>query len=165
MPSLKSIEDLINKKVTVPEYFNKNIDSSVDLVKNNWQCCPFHKEKTPSFRYNPITGIWQCFGKCKKKGKTVEMHMMRTGIETKEEAILDLQKILGITAGEVLHLKRRDLHTSSELDRECRQLYLKALGSLKTVEDWIDFDYVMSQNVIKMEQVELLKSFLNTHSE
>lgn len=25
-------------------------------------CCPFHKEKTPSFSVNDETGRWQCFG-------------------------------------------------------------------------------------------------------
>lgn len=161
MASLKAIEEAINKKVPVPSYFNKFIDSSVDLVKDNWQCCPFHKEKTPSFRYNPLTGEWQCFGQCKRKGKTVEMHMMRNGIEDKEDAIYDLQKVLGIETAEALSLKKRDTKTSSEIDREYRACYYEILGKLKTVEDWIDFDYVMSQSVNTYEKTKLLKSFLD----
>ncbi|MDA3935835.1 MAG: DNA primase, partial [Actinomycetota bacterium] len=38
---------------------------SVQLKKKGrlfWGCCPFHSEKTPSFKIDPGTQLWHCFG-------------------------------------------------------------------------------------------------------
>ena len=41
----------------------------------NWEaCCPFHEEKTPSFKVNPVKGIYKCFG-CGKGGDAISFMM------------------------------------------------------------------------------------------
>lgn len=50
-----------------------------------WGNCPFHLEKTPSFKVNPERGVFHCFG-CKEKGGLVQF----------------LQKIESLTFPEVM---------------------------------------------------------------
>jgi DNA primase len=41
------------------------VSESVTLKQKGrlwWGCCPFHTEKTPSFKVDPASGLWHCFG-------------------------------------------------------------------------------------------------------
>ena len=66
-------------------------------------CCPFHQEKTPSFKVSPQKGIYKCFG-CGKTGNAINFVMesenasypealrmlaKRYGIEIREEKMTD----------------------------------------------------------------------------
>lgn len=42
--------------------------------------CPFHNEKTPSFRVNDGKGVWHCFG-CGKGGDVIEFVQLAEGVD------------------------------------------------------------------------------------
>lgn len=63
-------------------------------------CCPFHKEKTPSFSINPDKGFYHCFG-CGESGDCFKFVMKYEGL-----TFSDAVKKLGGAAG--IEIKERD---------------------------------------------------------
>ena len=46
-----------------------------------WGCCPFHQEKTASFKVNAATGLWHCFGACQTGGDAISYIRKRDNLE------------------------------------------------------------------------------------
>lgn len=66
------------------------ISGYVELKKkgvNYAACCPFHKEKTPSFMVNPARGTWHCFG-CGKGGNTIGFLMEHETMTFRRQYVL-----------------------------------------------------------------------------
>lgn len=59
------ISDEDKEKVRQATDFVQLVAETVELRQRGqefWGCCPFHGEKSPSFKVNPNTGLWHCFG-------------------------------------------------------------------------------------------------------
>jgi DNA primase len=88
-------------------------------------CCPFHKEKTPSFNVNPNLQIFKCFG-CGEGGDVISFLMKHQGLD-----FVTAAKVLAERAGIALELeedsgasKHRKLiyeinHAISQFYRRC----------------------------------------------
>ena len=69
-----SIIDIIGKKVT---WDNKKTNINNGIY---WSCCPFHNEKTASFKVDQNRGLFYCFG-CHEKGDTISFTMKKENID------------------------------------------------------------------------------------
>lgn len=72
----------------IPEYVKEQIlehdivsiiqSEGINLTKKNANyecCCPFHHEKTPSFKVSPVRNIYHCFGACDETGNAIDFIM------------------------------------------------------------------------------------------
>lgn len=138
--------------ITIPEYFTRFIDPSIDLTKTPKICCPFHKEDTPSFSYSPEKGVWRCFGACKVGGDIIALHQKNYRLRSRREAEESLYKALGLTLEQ-----RRPGLPEAKADENAvyhKSCYAKALMVAVTPEDWDELDYIMSQFPVNTDKLE-----------
>lgn len=104
----------------IPESFIQELLSRIDIVevinkvsplkrtgKNFMCCCPFHKEKTPSFSVSQQKQFFKCFG-CGASGNVIGFLMRYEGLSY-PEAIRKLAESIGMTVPETP--RDRETHT------------------------------------------------------
>ncbi len=77
------ITDEDKEKVRQATDFVQLVAETVELRQRGqefWGCCPFHGEKSPSFKVNPGTGLWHCFG-CGEGGDVFSYVQKRENLE------------------------------------------------------------------------------------
>src|SRR6266545_7189991 len=97
------ISDLFERVRAIPiesvirEYF-ANLElkhSGRDLIA----ICPFHDEKTPSFKVDFEKNRWHCFGTCAKGGSNIDLLLMGELATQPLDAAKDLARKFGIDTG------------------------------------------------------------------
>lgn len=109
----------------IPERFISQLLDRADIVdvvgryvplkkagKNYQACCPFHKEKTPSFSVSPTKQFFKCFG-CGVAGNAIGFLMRYEGLEFPEA----VEKLAGFYNMEV----PRERRSPRDIERETRQ--------------------------------------------
>lgn len=108
--------------------------SGVDLKRAgpSWKgCCPFHKEKTPSFVVTPARNMYKCFG-CGEGGNNAVSYVMDAQRMTYPDAIRYLADMFGIMVQEEQDTpeqqqKRAERDNVLAFYRRAQATYVKAL--------------------------------------
>lgn len=119
----------------IPESFIQELLSRIDIVevinkvsplkrtgKNFMCCCPFHKEKTPSFSVSQQKQFFKCFG-CGASGNVIGFLMRYEGLSY-PEAIHKLAESIGMTVPE------------TPRDRETRTRVRSLTDMMKAASDY-----------------------------
>jgi DNA primase len=91
--NLSEINEEIRRKADLAAIISQKIRLT-RRGKDFWGLCPFHQEKTPSFKVDPQAGTWYCFG-CQAGGSVFDFIMRDQGISF-AEAVQVLARQLGI---------------------------------------------------------------------
>ena len=119
------------------------IDRKVDLLSDPKQCCPFHKEDTPSFSYSIERNVWRCFGACKCGGDVIELHRMKYHLRSREEASKSLKAMFRVPDKPVT-LSAGGAYLVNESKVELGSAYANACILADCPRRWLELDYVMS---------------------
>ena len=92
----KETAELIKSFITIPEYYKKFIDSTVNLELTPKICSPFRVESTPSFSYSREKNMWKDFGGTKDSGDVINLHKTYNKLQNYNVAIISLAKLLDI---------------------------------------------------------------------
>lgn len=132
----------------IPESFIQELLSRIDIVevinkvsplkrtgKNFMCCCPFHKEKTPSFSVSQQKQFFKCFG-CGASGNVIGFLMRYEGLSY-PEAIRKLAESIGMTVPE------------TPRDRETRTRVRSLTDMMKAASDYYSASLKMNTRTIE----------------
>lgn len=134
----------------IPQSFIQELLSRLDIVevisrhvplkktgKNYIACCPFHREKTPSFTVTPSKQIYKCFG-CGAFGDAIRFTMNYEGLNY-PEAIQTLANRLGMVVPEDEEGKKRSAKAKTLYDhmKEAADFYRANLAKSEIAKNYL----------------------------
>jgi len=137
--------------MTIKEAIDKLKENIVEVVSHYVElkqhgrthegCCPFHNEKTASFKVSEAKGIFKCFG-CQKGGDAIAFIMEHDKVEFMEAVKIGVQKLnLQVDWNE----DKKDFNVAEYQHKESLRIlcgkvatyYQKCLRESKTASDYI----------------------------
>ena len=103
--------NLLRDKITLSDVIGRSV-RIINKGRNKVACCPFHKEKTPSFHISDEKGFYHCFG-CGAHGDVISFVMQQDGLSFKE-AVEKLAEENGIELPKTTEIKKQN---KEEIDK------------------------------------------------
>ena len=134
----------------IPESFIQELLSRIDIVevinkvvplkrtgKNYMACCPFHREKTPSFSVSPQKQFYKCFG-CGAAGSAITFVMKYEGLSY-VDAVRRLAESVGMTVPEDSRgqERRARARTLTDYMQEAANFYTQCLRDNPRVIEYL----------------------------
>ena len=94
----RTIESIL-ERVDIVDVVRRYVPDLRQKGANYECCCPFHKERTPSFKVNKARNTWHCFGACNEGGNAIKF-LMKHNNATFPEAVKELAGMCGVTIEE-----------------------------------------------------------------
>lgn len=104
-------KQLIKDRSPIVEIVRERVPSLRQAGRLWEACCPFHQEKSPSFKVDVNRGTWHCFGACSTGGDVIEFIKRHDNVE-----FVDALRILGERCGVPLPEKRGAAQAKAELE-------------------------------------------------
>ena len=129
------IQELLNR-VDIVELIGKTVPLK-KTGKNLMGCCPFHKEKTPSFSVSAQKQFYKCFG-CGASGSAIGFVMQYEGLSY-PEAIRKLAESVGMQVPEEPGERQRNARAKTLTDRmqQATQFYCDSLRHNQHIIDYL----------------------------
>jgi len=99
-PEFRRVIEDVKLRAPIEEVVGERVHL-VQRGRSFWGCCPFHDEKTPSFKVDPEQGNWYCFGACRRGGDVLGFVMETSGV-----TFMDALEILAARVGVTLPKRR-----------------------------------------------------------
>ncbi|MCL2369170.1 MAG: DNA primase [Alphaproteobacteria bacterium] len=88
-----NFNDELRSRLSIVDVIGKRVPLS-KRGKDFWGCCPFHNEKTPSFKVSEERGNYYCFG-CGEKGDVISFTMKTNNMQYLD-ALRELAQMAGV---------------------------------------------------------------------
>ena len=124
---MSTIDD-IKARLDIVEVVAKYVPDLRQTGRNFSARCPFHQERTPSFRVFPDRQAWRCFGACAVGGDVFSFVMKAEGIDF-GAALRRLAEVAGVALPDPRAAAERQSHPIFALNAAAQRLFREAFDA------------------------------------